>query len=153
MEQNMKYPKVPKAGSHIAYAIAVTLLVIFFLYLINPELNVSPGTKRVVVRASAAVALTALALGAFSINWGGKNRQKLFLAQREILTCTVVSQGLAGVPITDVIVEELKRLSERKRIATEAMNEAADFEKTTSTVAQAALVFAMVATIMQAIAG
>lgn len=148
----MKYPKVPKAGSHIAYAIALTLLVIAFLYLINPELKVSPDTKRFIVRASAAVALSAVALGAFSINWGKKNRRKLFLAQREIVTCTEVTNRLSAGPRTTEIADELARLDERKSVATQAMDEASRFDQDAATAGLAALAFVVVATILQAIA-
>ena len=148
----MKYPKVPKAGSHIVYAIVLTLLVIVFLYLINPELKVSPDTKRFIVRASAAAALSALALGAYSINWGQNNRRKLFLAQREIVTCTEVTNRLSAGPRTATIVDELARLGERKDIATQAMDEASRFDQDAVTVGLAALAFVVVATILQAIA-
>lgn len=148
----MKYPKVPKAGSHIVFAIVLTLLVIVFLYLINPELKVSPDMKRFIVRASAAVALSAVALGAYSINWGKKNRRKLFLAQREIVTCTEVTNRLSAGPRTAAIADELTRLGERKDVATQAMDEASRFDQDAATVGLAALAFVVVATILQAIA-
>jgi len=148
----MNYPKVPKAKSHIAYAIVLTLLVIAFLYLINPELKVSPDTRRFIVRASGAVALSAVALGAFSISWGKKNRRKLFLAQREVVTCTEATSQLSAGPRTAVIAEELLRLSERKDVATQAMDEAGRFDQDAATVGLAALAFVVVATILQAIA-
>jgi hypothetical protein len=148
----MKYPKVPKPVSHIIYAIILTLLVIVFLYLINPELQVASDVKRFIVRASSAVALSGVALGAYSINWGKKNRRKLFVAQREILDCTEVIDTLSAGPRTAAIAAELTRLGERKDMATKAMDEASRFDQDAATVGLAALAFVVVSTVLQAIA-
>jgi len=147
----MKYPKVPKAGPHIRLAIVLTLLVIVFLYFINPPLVVEPATTRFLDRAGAAIALVGVALGAFGIGWSKENKQKLFLAQREIVTCTEMAQRLQASPPTPVIAAELARLQERKDAASLAMAEAAGFEQTAGSVSLAALSFVVVATLLQAI--
>jgi len=148
----MKHKKVPTAGRHIAYALALTLLVCVFLFLINPESPFEAATRRALARAGAAFLLVGAVLGYFGINWGKENKQKLRDAQREIVTCTEVAQRLHADRGRQVIADELSRLNQRKSLAESELAESGNFEETVARVSFGALAFLVAGTILQAIA-
>lgn len=148
----MKSKKVPTAGRHIAYAVALTLLVCLFLFLINPESPFEPATRRALSRSGAAFLVVGAVLGYFGINWSKDNKRELRDAQREIAECTEVAQRLKGGRSAQVIADKLSRLQQRKSAAECNLAEASNFEETVARVSFGALAFLVVGTILQAIA-
>ena len=148
----MKNPKVPQGGPHIAYACALSLVVIVLFYFINRKLQVSDDTRRFIVRAGAVLLVNGATLGVFGISWGAKNRQKLRNAQREIVTCTEAGEALTARNNPSVFAEELRKYDERKKVAKVDLDEASNFDDTVAKVSLAAVGFLVVGTIIQAIA-
>lgn len=148
----MKQKKVPTARGHILYALALTLLVSFFLFVINPESAFDAATRRALTRSGAAFLVVGAVLGYFGINWSKENKQQLRDAQREIVTCTEVAQRLAADKGRQVIADELSRLHDRKSAAERDLADASNFEETVAKVSFGALAFLVVGTILQAIA-
>lgn len=148
----MQYPKVPQAGSHIAFTVVIALLVSAALYFINPALPVTEETSRFFSRAGALLLVLGAVLGVFGIAWGKNNRRKLLLAQREFVTCTEVLQGLVSGEEIPVIAEERMRLAQRKQMAMQALRESGDFDETVAKVSYGALAFLVAGTVLQAIA-
>ena len=148
----MKHKKVPTAGRHIAYAVALTLLVCVFLFLINPESPFDVETRRALSRSGAAFLVVGAVLGYFGINWSKDNKRQLRDAQREIVTCTEVAQRLRVEKGSKVIADELARLQQRKTAAEGGLAEANNFENTVARVSFGALAFLVAGTILQALA-
>lgn len=147
-----QYARLPSVGRSLPYVFSATLLLLLFIFMVNPESLLSNEMKRAFNRGGASLLLIGGILGFVSV-LSNKTKTALYEEAQHNIESYTASINTLSAQNNSAVQKTLKELQDFLRDAEKVKHEATNFETiTVFRITVAALIFLMAGTLMLIVA-